>query len=316
MSEPENSTMLIVEPIQPPLPIQSTILLIVALLSIPCFSFLLYYLLTTRAFYRALNNHVIVLLLISNGVQTLIDVPVQLSLFYRGIIWPPTVSFCIFYYFIDYYLFTVCFLLITWASFERHILIFHAQLFSTRLKRLVGHYIPLSICCIYPLIYYIIFLLIYPCENYYDESIANCAPACYLTSSDVLALYEQIAHGFAPIFLTFIFNIFLLARVLRQKSRMGQQMSWKKNRRLMVQLLGICCLLLFTNGGFFLIQLVQLMSNPDFGTEASNWIYPLSLCLPPAIAFVCLGTLKEIRQHPTIRNRFRHQVGVTITYIN
>ena len=189
MSEPENSTLLIVVPLQPPLPIQSTLLLVVALPSIPCFVFLLYYLLTTRVLYKALNNHAIILLLISNGVQTLIDVPFQLSSFYRGIIWPPTVSFCLFGYFIGYYLFTVCFLLITWASFERHILIFHAQFFSTHMRRLFGHYIPLGICCIYPFIYYSIFLLIYLCENYYDKSVANCAPACSLTSSDAMALY-------------------------------------------------------------------------------------------------------------------------------
>ena len=84
----------------------------------------------------------------------------------------------------------------------------------------------------------------------------------------------------------------------------------------MIQLLGICCLLLFTNGGYFLIQLVQLIGNPDFGIEASNWIYPLSLCLPPALAFVCLGTLKEIRQHAKIRNPWNRRVGVTVTYLN
>ena len=242
----ENTTTITVQPVYSPLIPQSIILLIVAILSLPCFSFRLYFLLTTRALHKALSNHVIILLLISNGIQTLTDVPVQLAYFSTGISWPPTVSFCLFAYFIDYYLFTTCFLLLTWGSFKQHILIFHSRFFNTPFKRLIGHYYPLAFCCLYPLIYYTFYLLIYPCENSYDQSTASCAPACYLSTSDILAIYEQVAHGFAQIFLTCIFNLFLLIGVLHQKHRVRQQISWIKSWRMMVQSRGICVLLLAT----------------------------------------------------------------------
>ena len=75
---------------------------------------------------------------------------------------PATVAYCIVFNFPDLYLYTTSFLLLAWASFERHILIFRAQLFNTTLRRLLGHYIPLSFCCVYPLLYYIVFFLSLP----------------------------------------------------------------------------------------------------------------------------------------------------------
>ena len=132
MASLENTTVFDVHPLYPPLLVQFSLLLVISVASLPSFAFVLYHLLTTRALYTALNNHVIILLLISNGLQTLTDVPVQLAYFYRGIIWPPSARYCIFYYFIDFDLFTTCFLLITRASFERHILIFHSRWYNTR----------------------------------------------------------------------------------------------------------------------------------------------------------------------------------------
>ena len=150
MTSFSNTTMIAVQPMYPPLPVQSSLLLTIAVCSVPCFIFLLYHLLTTRLLYTALNNHVIILLLISNALQTLVDVPVQLAYFYTGIFWPPDVRYCVFCYYIDYWLFTTCFLLLTWASFERHILIFHSRWYNKRGRRLLGHYLPLGFCCLYP----------------------------------------------------------------------------------------------------------------------------------------------------------------------
>ncbi|UJR06763.1 hypothetical protein I4U23_011050 [Adineta vaga] len=47
----------------------------------------------TRSLYRALNNHVIILLLIINAIQTLTDVPICLNYYFTGKHWPRTVIF-------------------------------------------------------------------------------------------------------------------------------------------------------------------------------------------------------------------------------
>ena len=140
MNPIENTTSIIIHPLYPPLIPQSSILLIVSVLSVPIFVLLLYYLLTKPNLYKALSNHAIILLLISNGLQTLIDVPSQLAYYYTGIMQSATVAYCVYTYFIDYTLFTTCFLLLTWASFERHILIFHKHFFDAAAKRILVHY--------------------------------------------------------------------------------------------------------------------------------------------------------------------------------
>ncbi|CAF1011613.1 unnamed protein product [Adineta steineri] len=137
-----NSTTTVINSFSPFHPIQFSILLFLIICSIPCFIFVFYQILSTRALYRALNNHVLILLLISNSIQTVTDIPLRLSYYYTGKILPFTVSYCHFYYFIDLYLFTTCFLLLAWASFERHILIFHSRIFNRYRTRLIGHYIP------------------------------------------------------------------------------------------------------------------------------------------------------------------------------
>ena len=121
-----------------------------------------------------------------------------------------------------------------------------------------------------------------------------------------MILHEQITHGSNLLFLTFIFNSSLLVHVFQQERRIGEQINWKMGWRMMVQLLGICSLLL--------IQLVQLIRSPEFGIDASSSIYLLSLCLPPAPALVCLGVLKEIRQHAKIRYPLQYRVGDTNLY--
>ncbi len=310
----ETNITFIVRPLYPPRPIQFSILLFFMIISIPCFIFLFYHFLTNRILYSALHNHVIILLLISNAIQTVTDVPVLLSYYYTGIFWPSTVQFCTFHFFIDYDLFTTCFLLLTWASFERHILIFHIHYHSTYFKRLIRHYIPLGFCCIYPLLYYIIFMLFYPCKNYYDMTTENCLVPCYLLVSHFMALYEQIVHGIALMFLILFFNLALIIRVLRQKRRMGRQLTSTRNRKMTVQLLSITFLFIITNSGYFIIQIGQLLGYENFGISVAGWLYPLSMCMPLLVPFMCLNGLQDLKKK--LKRLIPFQRNITVAPIN
>jgi len=311
----ETNGAIIVRPLYPPRPIQFSILLTVAIISIPCFVFVLYYLLRKRTVYSALQNHVIIILLVFNSFQTLTDVPIYLAYYYTGIIWPPTVQFCIFRSFLDLDLFTTSFLLLTWASFERHVHIFHSNVYNIFFKRLFIHYIPLGFCCVYPIIYYIVFILFYPCKNYYDVSIANCYTPCYLFESSFMALYEQIAHGIALMLIILVFNLALIVRVFRQKRRTGRQLTWSKNRRMTIQLLSICLLFFLTNGGYFLIQLGRMLGYENFGRNAAGWLFPLSMCMPPLVSFACLNTIHNCKKKIKRLLRYQHHRSNTVAPI-
>ena len=296
MSQFENTTAIVVRPLYPPRPIQFSIVLVVLIVSIPCFAFVLFHTLTNRTLYRALNNHVIILLLLLNAFQTLTDVPMRLAYYWTGILRPATVAYCIVFNFPDLYLYTTSFLLLAWASFERHILIFRAQLFNTTLRRLLGHYIPLGFCCVYPLLYYIVFFFFYPCENYYDASVGSCVTPCFLWVSSIMALYEQVAHGFAPMLLIALFNLLLVIRVLRQNRRMGRELAWRKNRKMAIQLFSISFLFFASNSGYFIVQIGRFLIDPTFGRGVAAWFFPMSICTPPLISFVCLSTIPDLKQ--------------------
>ena len=297
MSSIENTTAIVVQSSFPhPRPLQFGILLFVTIISIPCYAFDLFHILSNRTLYSALNNHVIVLLLVSNAIQTVTDVPLQLIYWYTGIIWPQSLSFCLFLYFIDLYFFTSSFLLLAWASFERHILIFHGQFFNVRFRRLIGHYIPLGFCYAYPLIYYVVFFFFYPCENYYDTTWGDCFGSCYLWESSFMALYEQIAHGFLPMLFIIVFNLMLIIRVLQKRRRMNRQVTWTKNRRMTLQLLSVCSLVAILNSGYLVIQIGQLFSGISFGKNVATWVFPLSLFMPPLMSYMCLNTVPALKR--------------------
>ena len=82
-----------------------SLLLIITILSIPCYIFVLYHFLTFRMLNQTLYNHVTIILLINNCLQTSIAVPMSLSYHFTGIIWPRSLIYCYIYSFMDYYFF-------------------------------------------------------------------------------------------------------------------------------------------------------------------------------------------------------------------
>ena len=290
-------------------PIDFIILLIVVILSLPLTTFVLYQLLTKRTVYSQMNNHVIIILIISNALQTIVEMPMQLSFWYLGVVWPPSLAYCYVWSFIEYFMFTANALLMAWASFERHLLIFNGNLFHSVLRRICYHFVPIGLCFVYPLAYYIGFLFFYPCASYYDMANGNCITGCFVWTSHVMNIYEQTCHGFIPTLLIGFLSTSLLWRVLRKKRRLAGGWNWRKNRKMTIQLLSISRLFFFVNIGFYSINIVQKMGNSDFGSALFSWTYLIALCLPPLIPLVSLACLPEIwSKIPCF-----HRLGRTIT---
>ena len=308
----ETNTTPIFQPVYHQRPIHFSIPLILMIISIPCFIFLLYHLLTKRALFSELNNHVIICLVTVNAMQTVTDLLITLIYFYTGFLWPLSVHLCMCWHFLDYYFFTTCFLFLTWASIERHILIFHRSFYTRSIKnRLIGHYIPLGFCCSYPLIYYIVFMFFYPCKNFYNVNSGRCAIPCFVRVSYFMALYEQIVHGIALMFIILFLNLAFIIRVYRQNKRMGRQSMWIRNRKIILQLLGVCLFFFLTNGGYFIIQIGVLLGYPDFGETAVPWLSPLSLCMPPLVPFMCSNSLPDLKEK--LRRLLRRRSPTIVT---
>ena len=280
-------------------------------ISILCYIFVFYHFLATASIRRALNNHVIILLLITYAIQTVFDTPLHLDYFRTGIYWPPTLNYCFFLLMMDYILYEIGMQLMLWASIERHILIFHPALFNTRARLLIGHYLPLSFCCVYPTVYYTYFILFYPCESYYDMSTFSCVGACFLWTNSAMAYYELIANGFLPVCLVALFSMTLIGRVLWKKRQMGRQMTWRKNRKMTIQLLGISTTFLIFNFGYFTIALVQMVRDPSFGQSVTIWFFAVNVCAPQLVfPFLCLSTLSNLGKKLKSLNPWHHRAVV------
>ena len=85
--------------------VHSGLLLFLILISLPCSVFLLYQVFTTRRLFSAVHNLVIIALVAGNGIQTLIELPMHLRFWYTGIVWSPTLTYCLYWAFMEYCLF-------------------------------------------------------------------------------------------------------------------------------------------------------------------------------------------------------------------
>ena len=179
-----------------------------------CLIFVLFNLLFDRSLLHALNNHVIIIILIIDLITELTTYPWMIYFYYNDGVWDGrSMIFCEIWTFIDWGLFLTHTILFAWTTVERHILIFHEKWASTRMRRLLVHYFPLIILLLYNLIFNIVLDFFPPCENAFIDDIAVCASSC-LYDIDALSMYDTIAHQLVPIFTIILFSTTLLARVI------------------------------------------------------------------------------------------------------
>jgi len=130
----------------------------------------------------------------------------------------------------------------TWASIERHILIFHSDWFATKTKRFFFHYLPLAACLLYPKIFYFVIFFIRPCESEFNYNIRLCNLYTCVVDVRWIALWDSIGHYIMPAFTTVIFSVTLLIRVLYRRYLIHHRIEWRRYRKLAAQLLPISAL--------------------------------------------------------------------------
>jgi hypothetical protein len=99
-----------------------------------------------------------------------------------------------------------------------------------------------------------------------------------------------------PTLIIVVFSITLLLRVLWQKTRMHRTIQWRRQRKMLIQLLSISILYLFLNVPWAFILLLQFFGLEskimDIFTPYAFFIgYYIIFLLP----FVCCGSLPQIK---------------------
>jgi len=220
------------------------ILLSLEIPAVICTVFLLYHLLLKRQLRQALHNHIVIIILINILMCQLFDMSFYIVFLHLGYVWWAKPGFCLFWWYMDTGPVSFCTIFLAYGSFERHILIFHSHLVSSRRKRLIFHYIPLFCVVMYCFIFYSYAILFPPCQNrfYYDE--AWCSYPCYF-DDPVLGPYDTIGNGFIVGILNIIADVGLIVRHIRHRRRIRQSVQFRKYRKMLIQLLSISVLVLF-----------------------------------------------------------------------
>ncbi|CAF4527378.1 unnamed protein product [Rotaria sp. Silwood2] len=245
-----------------PHPIRFWIFLISLITTLACSIFVLYHLLIDRTLRNALNNHVIIVLLFNNLMYQLIDIPLSLSFYHLGNVWPASPILCLFWMFIDETFLSLSLILVAGASIQRHILIFHKRWLSTDKKRFFIHYLPIVILSFYIIVFHFITILFPPCQNIFNYQLSVCGyPLCYYDIRLVL-IWDIAINKILPTLTIVVFSIALLVRVLLQRRRMHQYVQWRKHRKMTIQLLAIAMLYLFLYIPLMIIELIQSCCMP------------------------------------------------------
>jgi hypothetical protein len=158
-----------------------------------------------------------------------------------------TPVFYIFWVFLDYAFYSLQIALFAWATIERHILIFHDKWLATRKKRLFVHYVPVIAIIIYYLIYYSIVHFAPFCENSFDDFLAGGIFIPCLFSRTILGSWDLIVHQVIPTFIISISSVLLILRVVWQKKRLNQPVTWRRHRKMTIQLISLSCLYIIFN---------------------------------------------------------------------
>ncbi|CAF1479593.1 unnamed protein product [Rotaria sordida] len=249
---------------------------------------------TSRSFRSHINNHSIMALIVVSFLDTTSELPITLQYLRIGYVKPNLNSFCLFWIWYNFSLQSTNLFLMTWTSFQRHILIFHSNWTQTNIGKIKWNYIPLCICVIYIPTFYFSCIIIYQCENFFDYTSFLCGPICY-NSITWLSTYDWVTHMLLPSLLIPFASISLLFRVLIQAKKMRRTLNWRSTRKLTLQLMFISILYLLFWTPLALVSLIRIYFIPTFINEITYYyLYYTPYLVQLLIPFVSFACLPEI----------------------
>ncbi|CAF1540235.1 unnamed protein product [Rotaria magnacalcarata] len=238
--------------------------------SLLCFLIIFYYFFRLRhvLLMNRINHHVILCILISDFLIITTELPFTLS--YLSLGYVRSSKLCLFWIYWNYTLPVLSLYLTMYAAIERYMLVFHKQIIMKH--KILFHYMPLGFVCVYPFGIYIYLILIFPCGSNYEHDVTAllCGGACYLNDM-VQNIYDTVVNTMLPAFTLLIFSLTMIGRVIVHKHVVSPSIpvsnTLKRNRRMILQLLGISLLTLMIWMPWIVIILVQDLYDPSFGED-------------------------------------------------
>ncbi|UJR19792.1 hypothetical protein I4U23_022926 [Adineta vaga] len=268
------------------------------ILSIPCYLFVFYHILMEKVSRQSLHNHVIFLLLIYNFLIVTFDLPMILNFNRLGYVSPFNPFICLLWQFIDNGIWYGALSLMFWATFERHILVFHTNLVSTKYRRLFIHYIPLIFFSLYTPLVYFYLVFIYSCGQNFVITAIRCGSIClYINAPQWLQLYDSYVNYTLPVLLIPICSVTLLSRFIKQKRRLQQNVTWRQSRKMIIQITLISTVYIVFDLPAIIVFIVQSSGYPTFGnTIWSPFLTRMTLIPSIILPFATLLALPRSKE--------------------
>ena len=258
---------------------------------------------------KALRHHAVFLLSIISFLYTSFDLPFSMNYFRLGQHPYRTIPFCLWWYWFDYTLLITSLFLTATASIQRHVLVFHSPWLHGRQRRLLLHYIPLIISVVYPPLFYVVFIFLYPCKVDFDVTTGWCAYPCYI-DDPVLYNIDWLLNTILPVSLIVLANLALIIRVGHSMKRIRQQQTrvWQRQKKLTLQLLAFSSLyvVVWLPTTTFAILRALAFSNLYADTPNLYYINHLVYFVCPLQSFLCILALPELLNF--VKRRVKRQL--------
>jgi len=288
------------------------------ILSLSCSFLTLYFLFSDRILYRAVNNHIFIVLLFIGILYELIDVSWILRNTLYDTPWQMSSTFYLFWAFFDYSIYSLQIGLFSWATIERHIIIFHEKWISSRIKRIFIHYLPIIIIITYYMTFYSIIYYSTSCNNSFNSFLQGGIYGPCLFDKLFIVNWDLVGNQIIPTLTIAISSFVLIIRVVKRKNRVNQIIRWRKYRKMTIQLVSVSCIYVVFNSPWVIIIWSVQASAISFDTFLSSMIYAKFLLYNITFLFpiVCCLSMQELRKKFKAFSNFfqqRQRIGITRT---
>ncbi|CAF0888744.1 unnamed protein product [Adineta steineri] len=235
-------------------------------------------------------------------IQTELPMTIGFLIKNRAII--QTKSFCIYwnYWFYVWSTMSIQFSMLT--SINRYLFIFH-KVFLLKYK-LYCHYLPILCFWLYLPCLYLYFIIFFPYGNTtFDFSKEWCGGPHFLLIR-VYVTWDTVFNTFIPAAITVLFNLIIIAKVIFFKKLSANTVTkWKKNRRMILQLIGICSSQLIGSVPYSIVTLGEVYGSRIFALniyeQALVYTFYIPSLFSPLFAMVTLP--KDIRDKVPLISR-------------
>ena len=242
-------------------------------------------------------NHVIFCLLILSFLHKTTDVPFVLYFLRWHSVLIHTHQFCLFWTWLDYSTAGTCLHLLTWCCIERHFFIFHSHRMKMKRTLILLHYIPLTVTLVYlPLFLAVVVFFPTGCVNQWSYNQLFCGGPCFIELS-ALSAFDWIFHCVVPNVVIILANALLFGRLVWQKVKRNRPVRWKRQRRLVIQLVFISSLFLILFGPMMVVGVIQIhWKRETLADIQEKYFYFLPYFTTQLLPFVIAGQLTGMRR--------------------